>query len=257
MKNELVSIILPVESDSVLLRDTIDSVVSQTYLNWELFVVCKPSLDSITQLVSEYVCQDSRIKLLVASNPGRLSKVHNLGIEHASGSFIAFINDGDKWYANKLEKQVLFMLREYYHCTYTYYVEIDDNGGKKHTQITDILSRRLDFRNLLKHPAIPCGIGMLRTSFFPKIYMPDIPSDLEKWQDYLLWLTILQTIPAAYCLEEVLISTRPGSIGTVRAKHIGIKTRWKIYNKFLQLSRLSSFCYLLQYFFRYVYLRLF
>ena len=107
-----VSIVLPTYNRINWLIKSIDSVRSQTYQNWELFVIDDISSDGTDEKMKEICCEDSRIqyhKLPVTKEPG-ISKFLNFGINNGTGKYIARLDDDDKWIDNdKLRKQVEFM----------------------------------------------------------------------------------------------------------------------------------------------------
>lgn len=86
------------------LREAIDSVLSQTYLNWELICFDNNSNDSTQLIIRSY--DDDRIKYFRSDNYLTLSTARNKAIGNCSGTFIAFLDSDDIWISNKLEKQV-------------------------------------------------------------------------------------------------------------------------------------------------------
>jgi len=99
-----VSIVLPTYNRVMYIGEAIDSVLKQTYANWELLVVDDGSTDNTVELVSQI--EDDRIRLL--QTPKRLwaTGTRNFGLNDASGELIAFIDSDDLWAPSKLQKQV-------------------------------------------------------------------------------------------------------------------------------------------------------
>lgn len=98
-----ISIILPTYNRAELfLSRAINSVVNQTYKNWELIIIDNNSIDNTKQLVASY--QNNKIKLINIENHGNIAKSRNLGIKHAKGDFVAFLDSDDYWEHNKLEE---------------------------------------------------------------------------------------------------------------------------------------------------------
>ena len=98
-----ISIILPTYNRAKLfLSRAINSVINQSYENWELIVIDNNSIDNTKELVNSY--QNSKIHLFSIENKGNIAKSRNLGISQAKGDFIAFLDSDDYWKSDKLEK---------------------------------------------------------------------------------------------------------------------------------------------------------
>ena len=111
MKKDLVSIITPVYNGAKYVRETIESVLKQTYTNWEMIIVDDGSKDKSADIVNEYVLRDSRIRLLRQANGGSASARNN-GIRNANGQYIALLDADDLWEANFLDSQLTLMRKE-------------------------------------------------------------------------------------------------------------------------------------------------
>ena len=102
-----ISIILPTYNRAdFYLKRAIDSVLSQTYHNWELVIIDNNSKDDTFNLIDSY--ENSNINYLTINNDGNIAKSRNLGIEHSSGDFIAFLDSDDYWFKDKLDVCVKF-----------------------------------------------------------------------------------------------------------------------------------------------------
>ena len=99
-----VSIILPTFNRAHTLGRAIDSVLKQTYTDWELIIIDNHSSDKTDQLVENY--NNSKIILLKIHNDGIIAKSRNLGIQQAKGELIAFLDSDDWWTKNKLYESV-------------------------------------------------------------------------------------------------------------------------------------------------------
>ena len=102
--NDLISIVLPVYNGERFLRASIDSVISQTYQNWELLVVDDCSTDSTAAIVREYVQQDSRIKYFKNEVNLRLPRNLNRGFSLAQGNYLTWTSDDNVFRPTALEK---------------------------------------------------------------------------------------------------------------------------------------------------------
>lgn len=100
----LVSILMNCYNGAEFLREAIDSVIAQTYQNWELVFWDNQSTDKSAEIVRSY--NDSRIKYYYAPEHTKLYKGRNLAIEKVTGKYIAFLDTDDVWKINKLELQM-------------------------------------------------------------------------------------------------------------------------------------------------------
>jgi glycosyltransferase involved in cell wall biosynthesis len=102
--NPIVSIILPTYNRAVLIVETIESILNQTYQSWELLIIDDGSDDNTEDVVKQI--KDERIQFHKAGRIGIVGKIKNIGIEKATGELIAFIDSDDLWAETKLEKQI-------------------------------------------------------------------------------------------------------------------------------------------------------
>jgi len=99
-----VSIILPTYNRAGFIIETIESIRTQTYSNWELIIVDDGSDDNTEEKISHL--KDEKIQFIKAGRIGIGGKIKNIGLSNASGEFIAFNDSDDLWHKTKLEKQV-------------------------------------------------------------------------------------------------------------------------------------------------------
>ena len=103
--NDLISIVIPTHNRIDLLPRALRSALNQTYTNIEVIVVSDGSEDGTDAMMEAFENQDSRVKY-IAYHPGRGGNhARNVGIENAHGKYIAFLDDDDEWYPDKLQKQ--------------------------------------------------------------------------------------------------------------------------------------------------------
>src|SRR5690606_30744980 len=125
----LVSIITPLHNGERFVAETIESILAQSYKEWELIVVDDCSSDNGVKIVQEYSERDSRI--LLKSNNKNLGPAitRNKAIEFAKGEYIAFLDSDDLWSPDKLQEQITFMKSNGYPFTFTYYNQITEEGN--------------------------------------------------------------------------------------------------------------------------------
>lgn len=233
----LVSIITPVFNSEKYISDTIESVLLQTYMQWEHILVDDCSSDTSEAIIKSYQARDPRIKYHSLKINSGAGIARNKGIELAKGNYIAFLDSDDLWYPEKLEKQLHFMQKNGYHFTFTDYDMINENGQKlsKIVKAKPVLTYK---KALFKNP-IGCLSVMYDVDFFEKKYMPVI----RKRQDYGLWLELLKKTNG-YGLNECLASYRMGNESISANKLALIKYEWKLYREVEGLSWVKSLFYL-------------
>ncbi len=96
----LISIIIPTYNHAGYLKEALDSLVAQTYQNWEAVVINNYSEDNTVEVVSSF--DDSRIRIVNFHNNGVIGASRNVGIKLSNGEFLAFLDSDDTWYPEKL-----------------------------------------------------------------------------------------------------------------------------------------------------------
>lgn len=160
----LVSIIIPTYNRASLLRDTIESVMSQTYDNWECIIVDDNSTDSTKELVNEYGKNDSRF--LFTTKPDGIAKgassSRNIGLQLSKGEYIQFLDSDDILASNKIEEQIAVLASQ---SNFT----ISTCKWGKFTQLTDpinLFENNQDYKNFRNSKEYFDLIG-LHGGFFP------------------------------------------------------------------------------------------
>ena len=123
--NELVSIIMPSYNTARFIDKTIESVLKQTYKNWEMLIVDDCSTDNTEEIVSKY--DDKRIIYLKNQKKSGAAVSRNKALKNAKGKWIAFLDSDDLWYPTKLEEQINYMKKNKYSFSYTSFEEFDEN----------------------------------------------------------------------------------------------------------------------------------
>lgn len=125
----LVSIITPTYNCGKYISETIESVLTQSYVDWEMIIVDDCSTDNTEEIVKRYSEKDSRIQYhCLAKNSGAVV-ARNFALTLAKGTWIAFLDSDDLWLPTKLERQVRFMVENGYSFTYHKYHEISEDGN--------------------------------------------------------------------------------------------------------------------------------
>ncbi|OIJ21754.1 glycosyl transferase [Anaerobacillus alkalidiazotrophicus] len=244
--NRLVSVITPTYNSAKFIGETIESVLAQTYTNWEMVIVDDCSSDETVRIVKEYVAGDNRIKLIQLKENSGPAIARNTAIEHACGRYLAFLDSDDQWLPHKLERQLQFMQEHEIAFSFTDYMNMNEDGTE--TGVVTHAPKEANYHQLLKHNTIGCLTVMLDTEKTGKVKMINIRTR----QDYVLWLTICKQGFTAYGLQEVLANYRNVGNSVSNNKLKMAKQNWKVYRQIENISLVKS----LWYFVHYVYFKL-
>jgi glycosyltransferase involved in cell wall biosynthesis len=236
--NSLVSIITPSYNSEKFIAQTIESVLNQTYKNWEMIIVDDVSPDNSNDIIEEYIQKDNRTKLIKLEKNSGPARARNKAIEKAQGRYIAFLDADDLWMSDKLEKQINFMIKNNYELTYTNYETMSEEGDKLDYIVTS--PSKLNYKQLLKSNKIGCLSAIYDTKRIGKIYMPLI----KKRQDYGLWLRILKEVDYAYNVNETLGVYRIMSNSVSSNKIDLLKYNYALFREHEKFSVLKSLYYL-------------
>ena len=238
METPLVSIILPLYNSKEYISQTIESIINQSYTNWELIVTDDCSSDNSYEIVNSYTLLDERIFLHKLDKNGGAGSARNKSIKNSKGRFIAFCDSDDQWKPNKLETQISFMIKNKYVFTCSAFEVINENGKFIETIYPP---KKLTFNKLLKNNYVGCLTAIYDTKYLGKVYM----SSIRNRQDWVLWLCILKNIKVAYTINEPLAiyRKRSGSISSNKIKMI--RFHWRVYYEELNFSLIRSLICLL------------
>lgn len=234
----LVSIIMPSYNSSSTIRESILSILAQSYNHWELLITDDNSSDNTIEIVRQFSMDDARIKFYINNENYGAGYARNNSINHSSGKYIAFLDSDDLWLPDKLFKQVMFMETNNYYLTYTAYQKFSSSGDCGIVMPI----HKVSYNKLLCGNIIGCLTAMYNAEHVGKTLMPLI----RKRQDMALWLLILRKCDFAYCLPEVLAKYRIDS-GMTRNKFDAACYQWRLYRDVLKLDLSKSIFYFLMY----------
>lgn len=228
---KLVSIITPVYNCEKLLPKTIESVISQTYKNWEMILVDDCTPDNSAEIIKKYSKKDNRIKYFKLEENSGAAIARNKALKESKGRFIAYLDADDLWKKDKLEKQVKFMLDNKYAFTCTDYEKIDESG-KSLNKIVKIPSK-VNYNLFLRNTIIQTVGVMIDTKITGKelLEMPNI----RRRQDAATWCQLLKNGFDCYECPENLSYYRVVSNSLSSNKLKAIKMNWYWYRKIEKL----------------------
>lgn len=232
----LVSVIMPNYNCGAYISESIESVLSQSYPNWELIVVDDCSSDNSAEIVRAFCSACPKIHLVeLAENTGA-SNARNKGISLAQGEYIAFLDSDDIWLPEKLSMQVQFMKENSYAFSCASYAVISEDGASK--GVVKRPPRSVGYHRLLYlGDSIGNSTAIYSQRMLRKCYAPSI----KKRNDYALWLSILRVNGVkVYGLREVVANyrVREGSLSS--GKRNLPKWQWHLYREIEHLSIASA-----------------
>lgn len=235
-----VTIVTPSYNSASFFSETIQSVLNQSFSDWEMIVVDDCSTDNTIEVIQHFVDQDSRIKMICLSKNSGPAVARNTAIECAQGRYIAFLDSDDIWLPDKLEKQLVFMQDNNYPFTYAAYDKIDENRQVfGYVGVPDNIS----YYDLLKTCSIGCLTAIYDTDYFGKIYMPTN----TKREDFATWLILLKQVDYAYGLNECLAQYRVYENQTSAKKIKMAKENWYLYREVEGLNLMKASYYFSHY----------
>ena len=184
----LVSVITPTYNHEKYIEECINSVLSQTYDNWEMIIVDDASSDNTAKIVERYAQEDSRIKLIVHKKrygPWKLKQTYNEALKKSKGELIAILEGDDYWIQdNKLQLQIdLMESHDDFSLCFTNRNIVDENKNEiKENTIPENLRTTLTYKSILTGVCPPMQTLVIRSKFLddqfydnlPKVYNGDI-----------------------------------------------------------------------------------
>lgn len=199
----LVSVIMPAFNAEAFISEAIQSVIQQTYSNWELIIVDDHSTDSTKKIIESHSISEHRIRSLYNLKNRGTDYSRNKAIEAANGTFIAFLDADDLWKPEKLEKQLKVLSKENVAACFSSYDLMDENGEELDMKIQALPV--LSYDRLLKANYVGNLTGIYNAKLLGKVYCPSI----KKRQDWALWLKVIEEggpmegIPEALAIYRV------------------------------------------------------
>lgn len=229
----LVSIIMPSYNTAPYISSSIQSVINQTYNNWELIIVDDCSTDNTEDVLSEI--KDERIRFFKNEKNSGAAVSRNKALREAKGQWVAFLDSDDLWMPDKLEKQIRFMMDNGYSFSYTNYKEIDTDGNETGVMVTG--PKNVTKTGMYNY----CWPGCLTVMYdATKVGLVQI-TDIKKNNDYAMWLKVCKKAEC-YLLDECLAMYRRGRVGSVSTHSIKTMIGWhyKLYREAEDMGILSS-----------------
>lgn len=237
----LVSVILPTFNDAGHIRETINSVLRQSYQNFEVILIDDCSDDETVEVIRQF--RDPRIHILENESNLGAAVSRNRGIDASHGDFLAFIDSDDLWEENKLKSQLAFMQLKDVPFTYSEYELIDDKGcvfGKCESMPSSVCYKDLLYHCYPRTSSVMVDVrGTCGGVRFPLI---------RKRQDYGYFLALLKVVPSAFLWEtsSCYYRIRKNSVSSNKFKNIPY--HWSLFYRVESLGFVKS-CYFMGFWF--------
>lgn len=206
----LISIVMPAYNIADYIADSIRSALAQTLHEFELIVIDDCSTDDTLDTVETLAASDSRIRILRTEHNLGCAGASNVGLQHARGRYVAFLDGDDLWATEKLAHQLEMLERTGAQLCYTAIQKIDVNG-KPFGHVQSV-PESVTYDELLGNPLIGCSTVLLDYEAVGRPLM----SDICKRQDFAFWLLLLRNGARAVGINEPLMyyRVRSGSLSS-------------------------------------------
>jgi len=246
----LVSIITPLYNAESFIAETIQSVLNQTYANWEQIIIDDASSDNSLKIAESFAAKDKRIRIESLPMNKGAAYCRNRATELAKGNYIAFLDSDDLWHPEKLHRQLTFMEQHDCDVSYTNYLHMDEEGNPLQKRIVAL--QELPYSKQHKNNYIGNLTGMYCANTLGKIPSPAI----RKRQDWAVWLEAIKRSgkPARGIREDLAFyRVRRHSISSDKTKLV--RYNYRFYKDHLGYSSIRSAWNLIIFFKEYFFVR--
>lgn len=236
-----VSILVPCYNSAEFLAETLDSVLAQTFEDWECVAIDDASTDGTIELLRSYADRDPRIRPVALERNLGAAGARNEGLRHLRGRYLAFLDSDDLWHPEKLERQLVLADGVGAAMVHSSYRFVDETGAARRGGV--LASPQVDLRTYLRNTEIGMSTSLLdREQVGPLEFR-----DIRLCQDTHLWLVLLRRGWVSLGLPEPLVSYRVRA-GQISGSKLGMARQvWALYREIHEVplsERLLSFaCY--------------
>lgn len=232
----LISIIMAAYNAEQTIEQAINSVLSQTYTNFELLVVNDCSKDRTVELVKKIAAKDGRVRLISNVKNSGVSYTRKHGLEEAKGSWIAILDSDDAWAPEKLEKQIDLQRRTNADLLFTGSAFMDSEGQSIDWHLH--APAEVTYRQLLKQNVLSNSSALVRKELYAKHYA--IGDGMH--EDFAIWLSILKKGTKAYGVDEPLLIYRIAKSSKSGNKVKAARMNWNTY-QYVGLNLMEAIYY--------------
>ena len=201
MKKNIISVIIPYFKKRIFFKETIRSIINQSYKNFEIILIYDDTNQNELKFVKDVLKKFRNKTILINKNNMGPGNSRNKGILKAKGEYIAFCDADDVWKKNKLSSQLNFMKKNkinFSHTSYSIINKYSKNIGEFK------IKKKLNYQNLLQS----CDIGLSTVIASKKILLKNKFCSLKTKEDYELWLRLSKKNNLLLGLDKNLSSWR-------------------------------------------------
>lgn len=247
-----VSIIIPFFTNVIWLEEAIESVLNQTFVDYEIIVINDGSMESVDDFLFKY---GKKIRYFKTENKGP-AHARNFGINEASGEYLAFLDSDDLWLPTKLEKQVKLMDKGnlvWSHTKYSTFENVDDEIQRIYQEVNNSHFKGNVFPKCLVRLDIATPCILIRKSYLSEHKLFRFSEKMRFGQDGYLWILIGIDNPLGYLDENLTYVRRSGGNAVQKARiHLNVRanlnknliTKIKDYYPKIHIGFLLRFTYL-------------
>ena len=216
LSNGKVEIVLPNYNSAPYLKETINSIINQTFENWNLTIVDGNSNDETQKILRKYI-NHKKINIIFLKKNKKAGFCRNLAIRKSKSDYIAFIDSDDLWEKDKLFKQLDFMIKNKHSFTYTNYQPF--TVDKKEKKFKEIVPEKLfTFEKFIRNTSIATSSMIVKRSVIDNIKF----TSTKICEDYFFKCQILKKVHYAHCLSENLMKyrIRKGSLQSNKIRNL-------------------------------------
>jgi len=228
-----VSIILPNYNSSNTILATVNSIIKQSYKNWELIIVDDCS-DSETKKILSKFKKFKKIKIFYLKKNKGAGYCRNFAIKKSMSNYLAFIDSDDLWYKNKLKFQINYMKKNNYYFTYTNYKTFNVDKSKKNIIKTPI---KFNFNSFIKNTSIATSTMVVKRVFADGVKF----SNSKICEDYYFKCQLLKKVGHAYCYPSYLSQYRIRENSLQSNRFRNLYWMWKINKTLNNFSFFKNF----------------
>lgn len=232
----LISIIMAAYNAEKTIEQAINSVLNQTYPNFELLVVNDCSTDKTAALVEAVAKKDNRVRLISNKKNSGVSYTRKHGLEETRGEWIAILDSDDAWKPEKLEKQIALQEKTNADLLFTGSAFMDADGKPIDWYLA--APAEVTYRQLLKQNVLSNSSALVRKELYAKYYA--VGDGMH--EDFALWLNILKDGRKAYGVDEPLLIYRIAKSSKSGNKFKAAKMNWNTY-RYIGLNPIEAAYY--------------
>ncbi len=243
MFNKQVDIIMPNYNKGQFLKESINSVLSQSYKYWKLYIIDDHSSDASSKILKKYK-KNKKIKIFFLKENKGPSFCRNLGLKKSKSKFIAFLDSDDYWKKNKLKNQINFMIENNYPFTFTDYIPILQTSNYKKTLKRTNIVDTFNLQSFIKNSSINTSTMIIERKYLKKLKF----RKLNLLEDYIFKCEVMKKtkiefkkFSEASAIYRIIKKSRSSK------KISNIFNLWKlnkIYNKLSFIQNLSSLVFI-------------